>query len=202
MSKSSIELCLTPDRPRESTMDKLLLTLTLLAFASGVLCDVAQNLTEDVPTAVETQLSSVVCQLQNVCSRGNVRDDYQIIQYMGTYKLHKNPLATWNEAREICVQEGAQLAIINSNAEAKMLSDWLLRENVTQATWIGTHDLFGNWVTLTGETLAAAGYDQWLPGEPNNEGGLGHCGSLRYLNGMYVSVCNRKQPFFCKMNVW
>ena len=181
-------------------MDKLLLTLTLLAFSSGVLCNVAQNLTEGGPTTAETQLNNTVYKLVKVCTRDELRDDYVVIQGMGAYKLHKQPWATWNDARKTCIDEGGQLAIINSDAEGTILVDWLKGENIAEA-WIGTHDMFrkGHWVTLTGETLAAAGYDHWLPDQPDNAGGTEHCGTLHQHGGMNDLTCSRTQSYFCKI---
>ena len=185
-------------------MDKLLLTVTLVAFSSGVLCNVAQNLTEGGATGVETQLNSTVYKLVKMCTIGEVRDDYVVVQGMGAYKLHKR-LIPWNQARKICMEEGGQLAVINSKAEGTMLVNWLIRDPVWEV-WIGTHDLFEprQWVTLTGETLTAAGYDNWLPGEPNYGSGETLCGTLKNLGesgGMSVYTCNSELYFFCKINL-
>jgi hypothetical protein len=58
---------------------------------------------------------------------------------------------TWVPARDICEQEGAHLAVVNSEAEAKFISS-LWNSNVEWA-FIGTHDLYeeGVYVTIYSE---------------------------------------------------
>jgi hypothetical protein len=55
------------------------------------------------------------------------------------------------EARDICEREGAHLAIINSEAEAKFVSSlWNFKSDWA---YIGTHDLYeeGKYVTIHSE---------------------------------------------------
>ena len=182
------------------TMDKLLLTLTLVAFSSGVLCNAEQNHYNE--TRNITGPGSSTYKLVKVCMSGDVRDDFVVVHGMGAYKLHSYPMVNWNDARKICMDEGGELPIIQSNAEAKMLVDWLSRENVWE-TWIGTHDMFeqGHWVTLKGEPLEKTGFDHWLPGEPDNAGGVEHCGVFVRTNGMNDLTCNSLSAYFCKINL-
>ncbi|XP_076666313.1 C-type mannose receptor 2-like [Andrena cerasifolii] len=187
------------------TMDKLLLTLTLVAFSSGVLCNVARNLTEgdptteSVPSIAKTQLHNTLYKLGMPCTSGDVRDDYVVVQGMGAYKLNKRVLS-WDQARRTCMDEGGQLAVINSHAEGKMLVNWMKNKSVHEV-WIGTHDMFkqGHWVTLLGETVRAAGYDKWSPGEPNNANGNEHCGNFLDSDGMGDRSCDTNLYYFCKI---
>ena len=57
-------------------------------------------------------------------------------------------LVGWVEARDICDKEGAHLAVINSEAEAKFITS--LWNTKSEWAFIGTHDLYveGNYVTI------------------------------------------------------
>lgn len=57
-----------------------------------------------------------VCHIEHALE---IRDDYKYTIGLGAHKLHTRA-ATWNEARKSCNEEGAHLAIINSNAEAQV----------------------------------------------------------------------------------
>lgn len=48
--------------------------------------------------------------------RPAMRDDYVHMPGIGSYKLH-TVAKSWNNARKICKEEGAHLAIINSREE-------------------------------------------------------------------------------------
>lgn len=83
-----------------------------------------------------------------------------------------------------------------------MLMLWLAKQNI-YLTWLGVHDLFeeGEWVTLTGETLKAAGYDVWEKDEPNNTDDNEHCGILVNSGEMNDIPCDRMLPFFCEIKL-
>jgi hypothetical protein len=73
---------------------------------------------------------------------------------VGYYKLHSEP-KTWQEARKICAQEGAHLAILNSEEESKVLQSMFApvaaRLRVEWA-FVGFHDLYaeGQYLTIFG----------------------------------------------------
>ena len=63
------------------------------------------------------------------------------------FKAHTEPII-WLEARDICDKEGAHLAIINSEAEAKFLTSlWTWS---SEWAYLGTHDFYveGKYVTI------------------------------------------------------
>ncbi|XP_076686330.1 hemolymph lipopolysaccharide-binding protein-like [Andrena cerasifolii] len=201
-------------------MGKLLLGLTLLAFPSGVLlCNVGPNLTDTANSTLvslnetevrNSRVSRASADSMRSTTRGGCvnhmwRTDYVITADMGAYKLHTRSL-DWYQARKSCTEEGGQLVIINSQEEATMLQRWLRTESRVTGTWLGVHDLFveGEWVTLAGETLEAAGYDKWQKGEPNNLGFLRgeHCGYLgKYADGINDEDCYIDSPYFCKIYI-
>jgi hypothetical protein len=74
---------------------------------------------------------------------------------VGYYKVHSEP-NTWHEARRICALEGGHLAIINSEAESKVLQSIFApvaaRLKVVWA-FIGFHDRYseGQYLTIFGK---------------------------------------------------
>ena len=74
---------------------------------------------------------------------------------MGYYKIHSE-LKNWQEAREICEQEGGHLAIINSEEESKVLQEIFAPVAAkVKGVWvfIGFHDLYkeGQYLTIFGK---------------------------------------------------
>jgi hypothetical protein len=70
----------------------------------------------------------------------------------GSHYFRANPEAsTWVEARDICEKEGAHLAVVNSEAEAKFVSS--IWTSSSDWAFIGTHDLYveGKYVTIYSE---------------------------------------------------
>ena len=82
---------------------------------------------------------------------------YELYPRIGYYKLHEEP-KTWKEARDICEEEGAHLAIINSEAESSVLKKMFapVAEKLKVAwAFIGFHDLYqeGHYLTIFGKFL-------------------------------------------------
>ncbi|XP_076643572.1 C-type mannose receptor 2-like [Halictus rubicundus] len=136
------------------------------------------------------------------------RDDYYDLFPIGSYKLHARAV-TWADARNICREEGAHLAIINSKAEAKVLSTLLsqmghVRNATAQDTsFLGIHDQFkeGEWVTVLDDSIYATGYTEWSDkwgGQPDNSGGDQDCGSMLKEGTLDDVSCTVKLPFICE----
>lgn len=78
--------------------------------------------------------------------------------------------STWTAAEAEAVSLGGHLVTINDAAE----DDWIYTSELGSAhNWIGFTDAAqeGNWVWISGEPV---GYTNWLPGSPNNTGGIEH----------------------------
>ncbi|XP_049868659.1 macrophage mannose receptor 1-like isoform X2 [Pectinophora gossypiella] len=151
---------------------------------------------------------------QNEC--GTTDSEYKLSTVTGScYKFHRTP-RTWSRAYMACAAEGGHLAIINSQAEATVLSGIfrsvpandltkIVGGTVTVAH-IGFHDWgeHGDWLTIHGQTLKEAGYNSWSPGEPNNvttaqTGWVGeYCGSI-YTSGLLNDIwCDYAVGFICE----
>lgn len=86
--------------------------------------------------------------------------DYELFPGMGYYKLHTTP-RTWNEALRTCAVEGAHLAIVNSESEARFLQLLFSRHpkitggNHNDYAYLGVHDMFseGQFTTIFGKRM-------------------------------------------------
>lgn len=133
------------------------------------------------------------------------RDDYTIRPGIGVHKLHKRKV-NWNKARKSCMDEGANLAILNSKLEETTLLTWMRSEGV-ERVWLGVHDQFeeGDWVILSGESLDAVGYEHWSnspwPNQPDNYGGRQNCAVLIKEEGMDDVECELLHAYMCEINL-
>jgi hypothetical protein len=84
---------------------------------------------------------------------------YNLVPGLGYYKFHTAG-KTWDGARRTCDQEGAHLAVINSEAELNVLKNLfhsvpkIRGVKYNQYAYIGFHDRFseGEYLTIFGKT--------------------------------------------------
>ncbi|XP_067004701.2 C-type mannose receptor 2 isoform X2 [Anabrus simplex] len=138
---------------------------------------------------------------------------YELFDKVGYYKFHTTG-TTWENARHICHLEGGHLAIINSPAEAMILTSIFKRvphlkmvKNNNFAL-IGFHDLYveGDFRTIYGEPLAVQGYNNWRRGAPNNAGKSNidpgeDCGSISREGLLDDIDCRNNYAFFCEQEL-
>jgi hypothetical protein len=82
---------------------------------------------------------------------------YELFLLMGYYKFHPVGL-TWRDALHVCAQEGAHLAIINSQEEANLIKGpYVMHPKVQNSAdnshaFLGYHDLYteGQFETIFG----------------------------------------------------
>ncbi|KAJ8676064.1 hypothetical protein QAD02_011850 [Eretmocerus hayati] len=151
-----------------------------------------------------------------LASKGiDVPEDYCYISGIGIYKLHED-LAEWNDARRICTSEGGHLAIINSEEEAAALAEMYTDSDLmskpgrpSQNVLLGFHDMYneGEFVTILGQPLDEAGYNEWsdLWGQaPNNDDHWGHeqnCGALAVDGQLNDVACGSEFGFICEIPI-
>ncbi|XP_063632679.1 hemolymph lipopolysaccharide-binding protein-like [Cydia splendana] len=125
----------------------------------------------------------------------------------GCYKFHR-VAKPWDAARATCRHEGADLAVINSDTESQALhriyknnqKDTIVGAYDTEVAMIGFKKSGNDWVTIHGDSLAAAGFDGWTAWEPNNLGGIEDCGSiLRWSGRLNDCPCFKPYPFICEI---
>ncbi|XP_078051018.1 hemolymph lipopolysaccharide-binding protein-like [Augochlora pura] len=131
------------------------------------------------------------------------RADYVPRPGIGAQKLFKHKVA-WNEAREICMAEGGQLAAIDSAEKETVFRNWMANETI-DGVWTGIHDFFeeGSWLNLAGERIAATSYYPWARNQPSS-GANEHCGILWRLKtaaGISNARCDIKESFVCEISL-
>ncbi|GBP56423.1 Hemolymph lipopolysaccharide-binding protein [Eumeta japonica] len=126
------------------------------------------------------------------------------------YKIHIQP-KTWPQAYATCKAEESRLAIVNSHHEADFLVQ--LMNNIPHEQIrvpyynghlsIGFHDLFeeGEYLTIQGETLEQANYNEWQGGQPNDAGGNEDCGSISRDGKLNDINCETVTLFICERNI-
>ncbi|XP_046466573.1 hemolymph lipopolysaccharide-binding protein-like [Neodiprion pinetum] len=137
------------------------------------------------------------------------RDDYTYTPNIGGYKVHTRAVP-WNDARMTCEEEGGHLAILNSIAEAKVVTELFKKSSPITGSphpdfaSIGFHDLYreGQYVTIHGQTLAKAGFGEWADGQPDNSGGAENCGSLHKSGGLNDINCGTQFGFICELPIY
>ncbi|XP_021923416.1 hemolymph lipopolysaccharide-binding protein-like isoform X2 [Zootermopsis nevadensis] len=163
---------------------------------------------------VDMDHSTVICDgIESVNIVATVTGpDYELFPGMGYYKLHTTP-RTWNEALRTCAVEGAHLAIVNSESEARFLQLLFSRHpkitggNHNDYAYLGVHDMFseGQFTTIFGDPLNNTGYMKWVGGQPDNGGAEpgSDCLSLYRAQANFNDLpCNWKLAAFCEQEVY
>lgn len=119
---------------------------------------------------------------------------------IGAHKV-RSTLKTWNAARKACEEDGGHLLIINSDAESRVVVQLLQKHNVNSG-WVGIHDHYeeSEFVTIHGESLAKAGFDEWLPGEPNNAGNQENCAIVTTAGKLMDISCKTPSSYICELS--
>ncbi|CAK8680250.1 unnamed protein product [Clavelina lepadiformis] len=90
-------------------------------------------------------------------------------------------LQNWQDSRNICLDMGADLAVVGPKDYEKRLeiSGALLKPRDIQYTWIGLSDIAeeGDWVWVDGSAVTAENA-LWNRGQPDNNGNNQDCGAI------------------------
>ncbi|CAK8680249.1 unnamed protein product [Clavelina lepadiformis] len=112
-------------------------------------------------------------------------------------------LLNWQDSRNICLDIGADLAVVGPKDYEKRLeiSEALLKPRDIQKTWIGLSDIAeeGNWVWVDG-SAATIENAHWYTDEPDNLNDQ-DCGAIWKESYGYLSDdshCTNKQPALCE----
>uniref|UniRef100_A0A8W8NZ14 C-type lectin domain-containing protein n=1 Tax=Magallana gigas TaxID=29159 RepID=A0A8W8NZ14_MAGGI len=109
-------------------------------------------------------------------------------------------LATWHGAEVICSNIGANLVEIESPEEEDFIQSLVF--NLTESVWLGATDIAEEGTWLSAEKNTTLTYENWYPGQPNNNDGNQNCLSLyepfnhtwcdEDCSELYQYICERK----------
>ncbi|XP_068084302.1 hemolymph lipopolysaccharide-binding protein [Anabrus simplex] len=133
----------------------------------------------------------------------HVPDGYEHFPGAGYYKLYTSPLKPWAEAQKTCQADGANLIVINSDAEVDAVKKIYSRGIpllTSRGVWAGFHDQFkpGYYVTVFGDTLEKTGYVKWGSNQPVPSK---HCGYTFKLGMLHTWQCEEPSPFLCELKL-
>nr|XP_033795721.1 low affinity immunoglobulin epsilon Fc receptor-like isoform X2 [Geotrypetes seraphini] len=102
---------------------------------------------------------------------------------------------TWQDARKYCMENEADLAIVNNQTE----QDFINKRIQTTRSWIGLHDTLkeGEWIWVDNSSLT---FQAWSPGEPNDADSLRgeDCVEVIGYGTWNDGPCTLKQNFICE----
>nr|XP_022315237.1 adhesion G protein-coupled receptor L3-like [Crassostrea virginica] len=121
--------------------------------------------------------------------------------HRGCYMFNKK-VATWEEARQVCQDEGGYLASMSSKLEAvKVLLNIhpLIRTASMKHWWLGLslNKTIAKWKWEDGSDLQT-NVIAWKPGEPNNSLRDERCGEMNIQGRLNDQKCNTLNPFICE----
>ncbi|XP_073944560.1 hemolymph lipopolysaccharide-binding protein-like [Choristoneura fumiferana] len=176
----------------------------LLMLPSGTLADV--NCTRVYPYVCYRKKKKNMPAL-NAC--GTVDNDYNLDSRTNScYKFHTTPLI-WTRAFVACAREGGYLAIINSELEHQLIRDLynksyssIISGNYNRgAIHLGykSFEHLSLWMTIHGQTLKEAGFEEWSEGQPNHHDGDQDYVTLLKDDGLLDDTGpNNLLPFICE----
>ncbi|XP_076378566.1 hemolymph lipopolysaccharide-binding protein-like [Megalopta genalis] len=190
---------------RQFSFTFLVITLVALfvaEFSSGQPTDFTKN--NDIKNGVPDVLPCRRYEDRIGCVPFLDRIDYVVTPGIGAHKIHRNRV-TWNEARKICMEEGAHLAVLDSAKKEAQFQKWIDKETVV-GLWLGFHDLFenGTWITVTGQFVDTLEYQPWSIGQPRSNYDK-HCAMLFEIDGRGGGAstfkCKYRVMFICEINL-
>ncbi|KAG8236593.1 hypothetical protein J437_LFUL016945 [Ladona fulva] len=197
-----------------SSTDKLELTITAHRNQSGhyvnewTLRDSSHPMPENAKLNVKTVVSefkgrkALIIQGTYMVPRP-APQGYEYFPGVGYYKFYTEGTKLYSEAMGTCINDGAHLAVLNSEAEMKVLKSIFARHpDVFRFAYLGFHDQVeeGTFFTIFGDPLSKTGYERWDEGEPNQYNGNEDCGTMHRSGGFNDSPCeiDFNMPFFCE----
>ncbi|XP_078000821.1 C-type lectin mosGCTL-1-like [Glandiceps talaboti] len=128
-----------------------------------------------------------------------------------TYHLYTDPL-TWADANEACKNQEGELVQIRDRQLHNAVAEYLRQEmggTRIKSVWLGLNDIAeeGKYVWTDGTELIEGDYDNWAPGEPNdnnkkNTNGQ-DCGQLWRLKDWQWDdgYCDNKRAYVCQYSM-
>uniref|UniRef100_A0A3B5KZ22 C-type lectin domain-containing protein n=1 Tax=Xiphophorus couchianus TaxID=32473 RepID=A0A3B5KZ22_9TELE len=170
--------------------------LRLVGVSFGLLCF--------LQVAVNVSLRLTLCEFYTICQRDIFLPSTERYIQRGWVRFHSSVYYisfarnTWQQSRRFCLQQGADLVIINTKEE----QDFTRQFN--RLTWLGLHNKTktGNWTWVDGTPLTKS---YWGPGEPNGfEGKIENCVEIRFFeleNSWNDIPCGDENYWICEKEV-
>ncbi|KAG8239650.1 hypothetical protein J437_LFUL019056 [Ladona fulva] len=131
---------------------------------------------------------------------GGPPPNYHYIRGVGYYKFETTQRSFLN-AQRYCQNSGANLAILNSQAEAEAVANYFrsLLPNENELVRIGFGDFFGKGelFTVFGKSISCTGYLDWKAGEPSMRYER-NCGWINVNQEMGTGCCDCNKMFLCE----
>ncbi|XP_063376656.1 macrophage mannose receptor 1-like [Cydia fagiglandana] len=200
------------DKDKFTCLDGMEVSSMPVRWAAGQPDDTSsdKNCVELAAISCETK-RTYFCHKERNAICGAKADGYEWEPQTGScYKFHRVS-KPWATAKAICHDEGGSLAIINNDIESTVLEGIYLKypndkiigaQNGNYAIIGFKKSSSGEWMTINGDSLAAAGFRRWAAGEPNNATGVAeNCGSIYRHGGLNDLPCNNGYsfPFICEI---
>ncbi|XP_041120389.1 C-type lectin domain family 17, member A-like isoform X2 [Polyodon spathula] len=153
-----------------------------------------QNLTTELSMMRENDISSQIRSMKTDISQMKtevaVSKSYIWEQFLKKYTFSTEK-KKWAEARDICVSQGASLAVVKSIAELAYL-----KERIEEPHWIGLRDLEteGEWKWLDGTEVDKS---YWKSDQPDNFSEE-DCGEILQIGELNDSHCNTMRHWICQ----
>ncbi|KAK1168700.1 C-type lectin domain family 4 member F-like isoform X3 [Acipenser oxyrinchus oxyrinchus] len=139
---------------------------------------------------ISSQVRSMETDISQMKTEVAVSKSYIWEQFMKKYTFSTEK-KKWGEARDICVSQGASLAVASSIAELAYL-----KEIIKESHWIGLSDLEteGQWKWLDGTEV---GKSYWKSAQPDNFNEE-DCGEILQTGELNDSHCNTMKSWICE----
>ncbi|XP_035263218.1 CD209 antigen-like protein C [Anguilla anguilla] len=164
------------------------LLCVLLLAATVVLCVLYTSLSENYSVLErdleKVQLQSTLCK---PCLQGWA-------QFSSKCYYFSNEMKNWTDSHSDCIKWGADLVIIESNAEKCFIN-----EQIKNITWIGLSYSVdnGNWLWVNGTSLQKG---SWGKGKSGVKNGYDCAMFIPNVNGWNTSHCSNDHNFICETN--
>ncbi|XP_034044136.1 CD209 antigen-like protein E [Thalassophryne amazonica] len=177
----------TEPKPANKTPRKLRhLNVVLVSF--GLLCVLQAVLNISLRLVLSESTSHVISEEQSCPASW--------LLFQSSCYYISSERKTWDESRQACLQQGADLVIIDSKQEQGFLTGF------ASNAWIGMtdRDEEGTWKWLDGSTVPTDSL-LWAAGQPDNAFGGEDCGEIRSMSnfiGLNDLSCRDKINWICE----
>uniref|UniRef100_A0A674N744 C-type lectin domain-containing protein n=1 Tax=Takifugu rubripes TaxID=31033 RepID=A0A674N744_TAKRU len=172
-------------KPKGQFITVVLLSFGLLCVLQGIL-NICLRLTMRMPTAEDGS-----------CETETKPCPQDWLAFASSCYYISSQRKSWDESRRYCLQNDADLVVIGSIEEQKVLSGFI------KAAWVGMTDREeeGKWTWVDGTPVNTERRELWARGQPDGAFGGEDCGELRAMcqfNGLNDYNCSSRIQWICE----